>query len=239
MMKKDFSPKPARSSLDASVLVSPEYRALVEPLPLRGAYFSRAGRSKFLSVNFPDALAGEVLDVGASGRALSDFVRGGYTSLDLTAGSDLVCNLDDGPIPCEDRSFDTVICTDVLEHLENIHAAFGELLRVARCRVILSLPNPYRKLFKRLRHPQKKWKFYGLPLEIPEDRHRCVYSAGQAVEFLVHNASRASAEKVRMALYCKGGFWSRVGLRSLLLTKRRYLHVVPDAVWAEILVGPH
>jgi 2-polyprenyl-3-methyl-5-hydroxy-6-metoxy-1,4-benzoquinol methylase len=40
-----------------------------------------------------------------------------------------------------DKSFDTVIMLEVLEHLEGPHAALSEALRVARQNLILSVPN--------------------------------------------------------------------------------------------------
>ena len=43
-------------------------------------------------------------------------------------------------IPFEDDSFNTVLCSEVLEHLEDPDAGLRELLRVARERVILTVP---------------------------------------------------------------------------------------------------
>ena len=51
-------------------------------------------------------------------------------------------NIDEG-LPClpyKDNSFDTVICSDVLEHLGPHKQAVGELLRIARKKVIISVP---------------------------------------------------------------------------------------------------
>jgi ubiquinone/menaquinone biosynthesis C-methylase UbiE len=43
-------------------------------------------------------------------------------------------------LPFDDGSFDTVILGEILEHLENPGLAIGEAVRVARERVIISLP---------------------------------------------------------------------------------------------------
>jgi SAM-dependent methyltransferase len=48
------------------------------------------------------------------------------------------CDLMQLPFP--DRSFDTVICTHVLEHILDIRAAVAELRRVAKRRLILVVP---------------------------------------------------------------------------------------------------
>lgn len=44
-------------------------------------------------------------------------------------------------LPYRDNSFDLVICTEVLEHLENPRKALKELTRVSRKYILLSVPN--------------------------------------------------------------------------------------------------
>ncbi len=44
-------------------------------------------------------------------------------------------------LPYPDESFDTVICSEVLEHLERPKDALGELARVARRWCVISVPN--------------------------------------------------------------------------------------------------
>lgn len=44
-------------------------------------------------------------------------------------------------LPYKNNSFDLVICTEVLEHLENPKKAYRELLRVSRKYVLMSVPN--------------------------------------------------------------------------------------------------
>lgn len=47
-------------------------------------------------------------------------------------------------LPFSDKSFDTVLCSEVLEHLEDPNRAVGELKRVARNFVVISVPHePY------------------------------------------------------------------------------------------------
>ncbi len=51
-------------------------------------------------------------------------------------------------LPFADDSFDVVLCSEVLEHLDNPAAAFSELRRIARRRVVLTVPlEPYFKFF--------------------------------------------------------------------------------------------
>jgi SAM-dependent methyltransferase len=44
-------------------------------------------------------------------------------------------------LPFKNNTFDLVVCTEVLEHLENPKKAYRELLRVSRKYVLISVPN--------------------------------------------------------------------------------------------------
>lgn len=49
-------------------------------------------------------------------------------------------------LPFADKTFDTVVCTQVLEHIDEHEVAIGELKRVARNYVVVTVPNePYFK----------------------------------------------------------------------------------------------
>jgi ubiquinone/menaquinone biosynthesis C-methylase UbiE len=55
-------------------------------------------------------------------------------------------------LPFEDDSFDLVLCLEVLEHIPEPDAAVGELARIARRRVVISVPHePWFKLGSLLR----------------------------------------------------------------------------------------
>jgi hypothetical protein len=62
----------------------------------------------------------------------------------VNGAADVVTDLERGTLPFDDRSFETVVAADVLEHVDSMHAFFDELCRVADRHVIVSLPNPYR-----------------------------------------------------------------------------------------------
>jgi SAM-dependent methyltransferase len=94
-----------------------------------------------------------VLDIGAGAGALVATLLGAgihVEACDVDPGrlrvpgiaarkADLNC----GPLPFADESFDAVTCCDVIEHLENPHFLFREFRRVLRPggRAILSTPN--------------------------------------------------------------------------------------------------
>lgn len=58
--------------------------------------------------------------------------------------ADVLCDINE-PLPIEGHSFDTIICSDVLEHLHNPSGLLGEVRRVLRPggRVLLNVPFMY------------------------------------------------------------------------------------------------
>lgn len=84
-----------------------------------------------------------VLDVGAgSGYGLAYLRAAGPTVLrgiDLAPAGPLVELEGIGPLP--DRSYDLVVCIDVIEHVEDDREFLADLLRVARERVFFTTPN--------------------------------------------------------------------------------------------------
>lgn len=67
-------------------------------------------------------------------------------------------------LPYKDKSFDLVICSEVLEHLEDPKKALSELERVAKKHIVLSVPNePWFMLANFLRG--KNWSRWGNDIE--------------------------------------------------------------------------
>lgn len=103
-----------------------------------------------------------VLDAGCGEGFVTDFVKRQNTDLRIT-GVDLsekairyarerfgeqahFCTGDLYDLPFPDDSFDTVLCSEVLEHLEAPGQAAAELRRVARNYVVITVPlEPYFK----------------------------------------------------------------------------------------------
>jgi ubiquinone/menaquinone biosynthesis C-methylase UbiE len=89
---------------------------------------------------------------------------------DHGGASSLVCG-SVAALPLPDRSVDTVVCLEVLEHLPHPEVALAELSRVARRRIVLSVPyEPYFRIGNVLRgkhlerwgdHPEhvQHWNF--------------------------------------------------------------------------------
>jgi SAM-dependent methyltransferase len=85
---------------------------------------------------------GSFLDVGARDRIMSRHLPAGfrYQSAEYDPGHDFQWDLEK-PIPCESDNFDYVASLDVLEHVERIHEALKELIRITRKTLYISLPN--------------------------------------------------------------------------------------------------
>ena len=144
-------------------------------------------RTKYKTVaNLLHGRRGSVLDVGARDGVLRRFLSRDleYRSADVAPGCDFVIDLE-RPLPFPDRSFDYVVALDVLEHVDNLHAGFGELLRIARRGVIVALPNmaylPHRVSFA-LRGRLGTDK-YDLRPAAAADRHRWLTTSRQAMRF--------------------------------------------------------
>ncbi|WP_405227749.1 class I SAM-dependent methyltransferase [Lentisalinibacter sediminis] len=102
-----------------------------------------------------ELLPGRIVDIGCGAggllRHLIDNVPADayqHTGVDIVVPGDLErvlpgVTLVEGAVerlPFEDRSFDTVICTHVLEHVVDIRTAVAELRRICRRRLIIVVP---------------------------------------------------------------------------------------------------
>lgn len=156
-------------------------------------YTDRATKALYVADKYCSILKSTVLDVGCDRKQLSLHLPQSavYTGVDLNDAADIVINLDRQDLPFEDGRFETVVCTDVLEHLERLHAVFDELCRVSKGHVIVSLPNPVRTFaLAALEGSQGRLKYYGLPVDAPVDRHRWFFGYEEAVAFIRGRAER-------------------------------------------------
>lgn len=153
---------------------------------------TRQDRPRFLSQRYPEILRGRVLDVGCDRAVLRGFcAQGSYVGIDLSEEADVRQDLmADGRLPFAEGAFDAVVCTDVLEHLENLHQLFDELVRVAKTHLLVTLPNNWNSARRRLQRGTGAIAHYGLPLERPVDRHRWFFGFSEAEGFLRGQAQR-------------------------------------------------
>jgi hypothetical protein len=163
-------------------------------------YTDRQSKAEYVWRRY-GSLLHDVLDVGADQGYLRPFIQdagGRYAGVGFGTGVDLELDLERGSLPYTDRSYETVLCLDTLEHIERVHDLFDELCRVARRYVLVSLPNCWAAAWHSLRigdyRPGEPMKFYGLPERPPEDRHRWFFSLEEARRFLVRNGERNGFE---------------------------------------------
>ena len=136
-------------------------------------------------------LSGTLLDVGSRDDTLAVVSGKPCALLDKNNPALPPFDWEHNCLPYDDRSFDTVVCLDTLEHLNRPHEAFDDLLRVSRGNVIVSLPNCWRRAVIELVTAHGREPSYGLPLEQPKDRHHWFFSSEDALRFLVYRALRA------------------------------------------------
>lgn len=177
-------------------------------------FTEREGRNRFLAQVFRDYFGPKVVNIGGGGdRCLLKYLPESteYLEVDVYGEPDLKVNLEkDLPLPLEDNSYDTVVCTEVLEHVETIHQVFAELVRISRGYVLISLPNnfsvgfrnylferPFSGSLEKRKKYGKYMKFYGLPFERPPDRHKWFFDYVEAKEFLEYQAEKHDVKIVK------------------------------------------
>src|SRR5574340_621727 len=156
-------------------------------------YFgTRMDRAKYIVQRFSYALQGRVLDVGCDKALLRGLLpHVTYTGIDINGDPDIKVNLDDCErLPFDNDAFDCVLCTDVLEHLDALHAVFSELIRVTRTYLIISLTNNWINAVGPLRKGNGSILYYGLPLDPPEDRHKWFFNISDSIDFITAQTGR-------------------------------------------------
>ena len=150
-----------------------------------GHFPQRLDRARFIADRFRNHIQGDVLDVGCDEGHLRELVPGiRYTGIDVGGKPDLTVDLEATErLPFEDDAFDCLICSDVLEHLDSLHRTFGELVRVCRGQIIISLPNNWTNARQPIERGHGSFSHYGLPVERPVDRHKWFFSLGDAQAF--------------------------------------------------------
>ncbi len=196
---------------------------------------TRLHRAEYIARRFQPELHGRVLDVGCDQGSLRDLLTDvDYLGIDAGGTPDMLINLEKAErLPFADSHFESVVCTDVLEHLDNLHAMFAELLRVSRGTVILSLPNCWSSARQPLQRGRGHFLHYGLPVEPPVDRHKWFFNVTEAVEFLVGQQSRLNYTIEQLHVTEKPRAWARQLVRRLYYMRQsNYLNRYSNTIWA-------
>jgi len=195
----------------------------------------RADRSAYIAREFGRYLKGRVLDVGCDQAVLrsllSKEVR--YTGIDIGGSPDIALDLDHiERLPFADSAFDTTVCSDVLEHLDNIHMIFAELVRVTRRYLVISLPNNWANARRPIERGKGSIAHYGLPAKRPADRHKWFFGFSEAVSFLKEQEKNFPLSVVEMRANDKPRPLPLRMMRRLRFPVReRYLNRYAHTVW--------
>lgn len=140
----------ARFRERAAFLTDEEYEALYRKHPR--VHEETDNSDACIAAIMADIAGESVVDVGCGTGALLRRIQQARPDLKDLAGVDFVIDpalKDEGieyfaakveTLPFQDKAFDTVICTHVIEHIVDYRAAIVELRRVARRRLIIVVP---------------------------------------------------------------------------------------------------
>lgn len=149
------------------------------------SFKTRPARSQYVLEQFGSILKNKILDVGCYEAPLRELLPNEeYFGIDIVGKPDQVINLEEcEQLPFEDASFNCVMCIEVLEHINNLHAMYQELFRVSSQDVIVSLPNCWCGARGKLEKGRGDILHYGLPHEKPVDRHKWFINVTQVTDF--------------------------------------------------------
>lgn len=214
-------------------------------------YNSRDSRNKFIAERLSAYIGSTVLNIGGGGKKyLAEYLSEdiSYKELDIAGNPDFKVNLEkETPIQIPNNTFETVICTEVLEHLDNLHEVYFDLIRLSSKWVIISLPNAlsiidaYFVKGKKVKSQKsgktrgQYMKFYGLPVHKPEDRHKWFFSYSEAQHFLEYYAESLGFNIVELfpSGSAVGGRKSML-IRAILkrfLSQQQYLNFYAASIW--------
>lgn len=205
------------------------------------AFPTRTDRTQYMVRRYGAILNGRMLDVGCDKAVLRDLVPNlEYTGIDIGGTPTLTLNLEQvASLPFPGNAFDCVVCTDVLEHLDNLHAMFDELVRVTRGHLLLSLPNCWVAARAPIRRGMGSPRFYGLPTDRPTDRHKWFFNITDGLEFVMEHAKRRGLTVENLCVNEKPrSEWLR-GLRRMMYPSLdRYLNRYAHTLWALLAKPP-
>lgn len=117
----------------------------------KGAYgIIKKYRNKFVSKQF-NCESKTVLDIGCQDLLFYNLIKNkhGVTLADIDPKNELIKKEDIQKLSFKDKSFDIVLCQEVLEHLPNPIKAISELKRVSKEKIIITVPNePFFTMFR-------------------------------------------------------------------------------------------
>lgn len=206
-------------------------------------FYKRQERTEYIFQKFQKYFGKKILDVGCDEAVLKKFIGDiEYIGIDISGTPDICLDLEKiDRLPFDDSSFDCVICADVLEHLENLHLIFAELIRVAKKYVIIAWPNNWVNARIPIRRGKGSFKHYGLPAERPFDRHKWFFSLSEAKHFVREQVRKnGNIQLIEERIAEKPKFFFFRLLRHLRYPNQEYyLNRYAHTVWSVLQKNVH
>lgn len=182
-------------------------------------------------------LTGSVIDVGSRSSELLKRLTGVNADL-VDKHNKHLPNWDweKDHVQAADGSYETVICYDTLEHIDNFHEAFNDLLRLSNKYVLISLPNNWKKALNEFLKGRGRWASYGIPPESPHDRHKWFFNTEDAEDFIYYHSApeRGNYEVVDVKYHIPKTIWRIKMLYPifrLLLPEYQYKNLFVETVF--------
>jgi hypothetical protein len=180
------------------------------PITLLSGPRNRITRQRTVGRLYHDYLQGDsVLDIGCDVRGVEEFIgpKTRYQGIDMHGMPDIVLNLDHDRLPFEDRSIDTVVCVETLEHLQHIHEVFDRVMAVSRRYVICSLPVEAAFTENKLADSLGGAFSFLTPIAPVFDRHKWVGSVSDNLDFVYYRCERHGFSIIRIDLFYMPTRW--------------------------------
>ena len=196
---------------------------------------TRKQRTVWLSKHFSHLFSKntKTLDIGCDEAPLRKLIgKQKYTGIDFIGKPNIKINLEEiKKLPFKARAFDTVICIEVLEHLDNLHEISKDIFRVSDNNVLISLPNAWRDARVKIQRGKGSIAHYGLPLEKPLDRHKWFFTTQEAIDFF--KSIKPSNYELKITLTQPERNFLIIFFRKLRYSTLAYQNRFCQTVWAE------
>jgi hypothetical protein len=174
-----------------------EFRSSTEvhahPMSLLSGPLNRITRQRAVGKLYREYLQGEsVLDIGCDMRGVEEFVgpQTRYQGIDMHGKPNIILNLDYDSLPFDEKSVDTIVCIETLEHLEHMHKVLDGVMAVSRQFVICSLPVEAAFTQNKLVDSLGGTFSFGTPIAPVFDRHHWMGSVADNLDFVYYRCER-------------------------------------------------
>ncbi len=180
-------------------------------------HYSEDGHQRYWLINehFGAQLQGKILDVGSRHNTLRDVLKKDARLIDKHNPALPDFDWETGVLPFSDDTFDTVVCLDTLEHIDQLHFALRDLARVSKRYIIVSLPNCWRTAAREVLSARSRSASYGLPPESPHDRHKWYFNSEDIEDFMFYNAQRLGLNVLSICFHAPRRKWTHTLLHVL------------------------